>query len=281
MGDASRDLSTEKHPPWGATSLMVAGGRLDLPTLAEAAAWVVALARRPESRETVLLRDAHGVVAARRDARVAAAQAEATLVLPDGMPLVWLARAHGKRAERVYGPDLMLAVCAAGLGGGLRHGFLGGAPGVAERLATRLGKRFPGLLVSGCLAPQIADPTRPDPDLVASLPAADILWVGLGCPKQDLWMATHRPLAQVPVMIGVGAAFNIHAGLCPQAPGWMRRRGLEWAFRLATEPARLGPRYARVVPEFAALAVRDLLGRRCAASSSTASSGSGSANRFR
>lgn len=242
----------------------VARSTVDILSLAQAAERVATLAARPESRAMVLHRDAHALLWTRRDPAVAMAEAAATLVLPDGVPLVWLLRAAGLPAERVYGPDLMEAVCAHTAGRGARHVFLGGGPGVAEALAGRLAARFPGLLVAGTLRPTVPD--RPDaapvdPALVAAIEALrpDILWVGLGTPKQDLWLRAYRPHLSAPVMIASGAAFDLLSGRLPQAPRWLRRAGLEWAFRLAVEPRRLAGRYLRTVPAFAVLAVSALL----------------------
>ncbi len=249
----------------------VLGTALDTPTLAEAAAEVAARVRAG-ALTVVVHRDAHGLLWARRSPAVRAAERAATLVLPDGMPLVWLARAAGARgAQRVYGPDLMEAVLA---GPPLRHALVGGDPGVAERLAQVIARRFPHQTVAGVLCPEVPDPTVPDPALAAALDAlnADVAWVALGTPKQDLWMAAHRPVLRTPVLIGCGAAFGFLAGTVPQAPRWMRNSGLEWSFRLLSEPRRLAGRYGRTVPLFAILALGWLLRRGIArASSYTAS----------
>jgi len=171
----------------------------------------------------------------------------AGLVTPDGMPLVWLSRLMGFRhVERVYGPDLLLAVCERSTNQGYRHFFYGGAPGVAEKLAVRLQSRFRGLQVAGTYCPPFR-PLTPEEDhgvvnhVNSSTP--DIVWVGIGTPKQDHWMAEHVGRLRAPVLIGVGAAFDFHAGLKRQAPRWMQKSGLEWSFRLMTEPRRLWRRY--------------------------------------
>ena len=172
------------------------------------------------------------------------------LTTPDGMPLVWL----GPRGvERVYGPDLMLAVCDAGRAIGLRHYFYGGAPGVADLLREKLTARFPGLEITGTFTP----PFRPlDAAELAALRAdvtrarPDIIWVGLSTPKQERFMAEHWQTLDAGLLIGVGAAFDFHSGRVPQAPRWMQRAGLEWLFRLGTEPRRLGPRYLKTNPLF-------------------------------
>ncbi len=178
----------------------------------------------------------------------------AGMVTSDGMPLVVLARlARGRHVSRVYGPDLLLAACEHGLASGRRHYFFGGADGVAQNLADRLATRFPGLQVAGVESPPFRPLTpQEEEQTVARINAsgADFLWVGLGAPKQELWMREFRPRLTTPVMLGVGAAFDFHSGAKPQAPRWLRQAGFEWLFRLLTEPARLWPRYRRVVPGF-------------------------------
>jgi N-acetylglucosaminyldiphosphoundecaprenol N-acetyl-beta-D-mannosaminyltransferase len=189
----------------------------------------------------------HGVMESGRDESLRLIHERAGLVTPDGMPLVWLAHYAGYRhVERVYGPDLMLAVCGASVQGGWRHYFYGGAPGVAERMAERLRTRFPGLTIAGMHSPPFAPMTpAEDAALVRRINDVrpDIVWVGLGTPKQERWMAEHVGRLSAPVLVGVGAAFDFHAGVKRQAPRWMQRSGLEWSFRLMTEPRRLGRRY--------------------------------------
>jgi N-acetylglucosaminyldiphosphoundecaprenol N-acetyl-beta-D-mannosaminyltransferase len=167
------------------------------------------------------------------------------LTTPDGMPIVWLGPPG---TERIYGPDLMLAVCDAGRAAGLRHFFFGGAAGVAEALAARLAARFPGLEVSGTATPPYRELEPVELEALADQLAsarADIVWVGLGTPKQERFMAGPARALGVPVLVGVGAAFDFLSGRVRQAPAWMQRSGLEWLFRLGTEPRRLGPRYLR------------------------------------
>ncbi|MDX1545625.1 MAG: WecB/TagA/CpsF family glycosyltransferase [Rhodothermales bacterium] len=188
---------------------------------------------------------------------------EAGLVTPDGMPLVWISRLRGRRhVRRVYGPDLMLALCAHGLERGYRHYFYGGADGVAGDLARRLGERFPGLVVAGAETPPFR-PLTPEEDAAAveriNAARPDVVWVGLGMPKQERWMHAHVGRIEAPALIGVGAAFDFHTGRKPQAPAWMQRTGLEWAFRLATEPRRLAGRYLRHNPRFVGLALLELM----------------------
>jgi N-acetylglucosaminyldiphosphoundecaprenol N-acetyl-beta-D-mannosaminyltransferase len=190
----------------------------------------------------------HGVMESRRDPDLQRIHNRAGLVTPDGMPLVWLARRAGfPWVNRVYGPDLLLACCEASRQHGYRHFFYGGGPGVPERLAERLVARFPGLQVAGTNSPPFRS-LLPEEDtaIVEQINAAapDIVWVGLSTPKQERWMDAHRPRLEAPVLIGVGAAFDFHAGTKRQAPRWMQRSGLEWLFRLSQEPRRLWRRYS-------------------------------------
>ncbi len=196
----------------------------------------------------------HGVMESHADPILRDIHNAAGLVTPDGMPLVWLARWRGhQQVERVYGPDLMLACCRHFVTKGYRHFFYGGGPGVPERLAARLQERVPGLIVAGTWSPPFGELAPSEEDAaVARLDAAapDIVWVGLSTPKQERWMARHVGRTRAPVLIGVGAAFDFHAGLKRQAPRWMQRSGLEWLFRLATEPRRLWRRYLFNNPRF-------------------------------
>jgi N-acetylglucosaminyldiphosphoundecaprenol N-acetyl-beta-D-mannosaminyltransferase len=177
----------------------------------------------------------------------------AGLVTPDGMPLVWLSRLMGfRQTQRVYGPDLLLHVCRHSVGN-LRHYFYGGRPGVAELLARTLRERIPGLLVAGTGAPPFYEGTtryRPLTDneewtLIETINNSnpDIVWIGLGTPYQERWMAEHVRKLSAPVLVGVGAAFDFHTGLLKQAPRWIQQTGLEWLFRLSMEPRRLWKRY--------------------------------------
>ncbi len=196
----------------------------------------------------------HGVVASQRDPELLRIHNEAGLITPDGMPVVWACRRAGAHwVDRVYGPDLMLALSARSAQRGWTSFFYGGKDGVAELLARQLTARFPGFKVAGVLSP----PFRPlsdseDDEIVAMINQAnpDLLWVGLGTPKQERWMASHVNRVSARVLLGVGAAFDIHAGVLAQAPQWMQRSGLEWFYRLVQEPRRLIPRYFRVNPEF-------------------------------
>jgi N-acetylglucosaminyldiphosphoundecaprenol N-acetyl-beta-D-mannosaminyltransferase len=196
----------------------------------------------------------HGVMESARDESLRLIHERAGLVTPDGMPLVWLSRHAGySQVERVYGPDLMLAACEASTRHGWRHFFYGGGPGIADHMAVRLQARFPGLQVVGVYSPPFQPMTAAEDEaLVQRINATrpDIVWVGLGTPKQERWMAAHVGRLSAPVLVGVGAAFDFHAGVKRQAPRWMQRSGLEWSFRLATEPRRLARRYLVNNPQF-------------------------------
>jgi N-acetylglucosaminyldiphosphoundecaprenol N-acetyl-beta-D-mannosaminyltransferase len=173
---------------------------------------------------------------------------DGTLNLTDGMSLVWASRALGAPAgsERVPGAQLMLAACEAGLDRGVRHYFYGGGPGVAAELAAGLTRRFPGLQVAAAEMPPFRPLTEPELAALAERVAAsraDLIWVGLGTPKQDYFIAKLQPLVQVGALLAVGAAFDFLSGRKAMAPRWMQRSGLEWAHRFASEPRRLWRRY--------------------------------------
>lgn len=204
------------------------------------------------------------VLSARDDPGVQSALDEATLVTPDGMPLVWLGKRAGMDTERVYGPDLMLEVFER-LGGSVSHYFYGGAPGIPDEMVRRMQERFPRLQVAGlCSPPRGLTTGQPDEDGVARIESAqpDFVWVGLGHPKQELWMQTNRPLLSAPVLAGVGAAFDFFAGVKKEAPRWMRSAGLQWAHRLASEPTRLWKRYLVGNSRFLALLAAESLKKR-------------------
>jgi N-acetylglucosaminyldiphosphoundecaprenol N-acetyl-beta-D-mannosaminyltransferase len=206
----------------------------------------------------------NNITACQRDCQLRLIHSQSGMVTPDGMPLVWLSKLKGNGfVERVYGPDLMLAMCAVSAQKGYRNFLYGGAEGIADCLADRLGQRFPGLNIVGTDTP----PFRPltyeeDQATIKKINAAqpDIVWVGLSTPKQEHWMAAHIHKITAPVLIGVGAAFDFHAGVKKQAPLWMQRSGLEWMFRLASEPRRLWKRYLINNPWFIWLVLLQTLG---------------------
>lgn len=204
------------------------------------------------------------ILSARADQEVKRSFEAAALVTPDGMPLVWLGRRAGFEVGRVYGPDFMLELIGA-TRGGLRHFFYGGAPGVAEEMARRLKQRFPDLVVAGTHSPPYGlDPADPDPVDIARINDArpDIVWLGLGHPKQDLWAFHNQELVGAPVIAAVGAAFDFHAGAVKEAPDWMKRSGLQWLHRLAKDPRRLWRRYLIGNSRFVLLLLRERLSSR-------------------
>ena len=196
----------------------------------------------------------HGVMEAQDDAAFKKILNDAFLCTPDGMPMVWAGKLAGHRdMRRVYGPDLMLDICAWSETSGCKHFFYGGADGVAELLAHKLKAKFPKLAVVGCYTPPFRALTADEEaQLQAQVRAArpDILWVGLSTPKQEKFMAEFLPKLDTTLMIGVGAAFDFHSGRVRQAPRWMQRSGLEWLYRLGCEPRRLAWRYGRNNPRF-------------------------------
>lgn len=187
----------------------------------------------------------------------------AQMVTPDGMPLVWLGRLQGnKDLARTYGPDLMLQICESGLRQGCRHYFYGAIPEVLERLESRLKNQFPNINIVGSFCPPFTKGCQDESAEVLkeiNRLQPDILWVGLGSPKQDFWMSRHRDKLDVPVMIGVGAAFDFLSGSKKQAPVWMQRAGLEWLFRFLCEPRRLWRRYLFGNTKFVYLILRDFI----------------------
>lgn len=229
--------------------------------LARMESWI-----QTRSPNYVCVTGVHGVMESRRDPRLRDIHNAAGMVTPDGMPLVWLSRAAGFRTvERVYGPDLMLGFCRLSQSKGYRHFLYGGADGVPERLAHHLKERFPGLRIVGSHSPPFRPLSREEDEREVRMineAEPDVIWVGLSTPKQERWMASHVGRLRASVLVGVGAAFDFHAGLKRQAPGWMQRSGLEWLFRLLSEPSRLWRRYLINNPLFVGSVALQRLGLR-------------------
>jgi N-acetylglucosaminyldiphosphoundecaprenol N-acetyl-beta-D-mannosaminyltransferase len=209
----------------------------------------------------------HAVMVAQDDPATHAALSGSTLTVPDGMPLVWALNLLGEQLEdRVYGPELMLRYSRRCVERGHRVWLYGGRDqGSLAQLALSLRKQHPGIQVIGGYSPPFRPLTREEEDaVIAEINDAkpDVLWVGIGVPKQEKWMAHMRSALDVPVMCGVGAAFDFHAGRIPQAPDWMQRRGLEWIYRIAQEPRRLLPRYLWFNPRFVISMARQLVTER-------------------
>lgn len=221
-------------------------------------------AGRARSRLAMHFATVHTIVEATRNPALARALAHG-YVAPDGMPLVWLGRRRKLPVERVCGPDFMPALVEAGRIDGYRHFFYGGTPASLEALQEGLLRRFPGLAIAGAYAPPFRPLTPEEDDAVVDTINAvhpDFVWVGLGSPKQDLWVAAHRDRIDASVLLAVGAAFDFHSGQRRRAPRWMRRLGLEWLHRLASEPRRLAYRYTVVNLEFIQLLVAQAQSRR-------------------
>lgn len=207
-----------------------------------------------EARRYVTVTGVHGVMESQDDPEILRFHQQADMCVPDGMPLVWLGRWAGfSNMGRVYGPDLMLAILKQCEKMGYSSFFYGGKLGIPERLRDCLLKRFPALRVVGTHSPPFRPMTEQeeqDFEERIRILSPDIIWVGLSTPKQERWMASHVNRLDARVLIGVGAAFDFHAGLVRQAPPMMQKCGLEWFYRLCTEPRRLWRRYIYNNPRF-------------------------------
>jgi N-acetylglucosaminyldiphosphoundecaprenol N-acetyl-beta-D-mannosaminyltransferase len=196
----------------------------------------------------------HGVMESQTDPELRAIHNASGLTTPDGRPLVWAGKYAGASEMRqVCGPELFPAVCARAAANGWSAFLYGGSEHVPELLRDRLVAAYPGLKIVGTYSPPFRALTpEEDEEIVELINSAepDIVWIGLSTPKQERWMASHVRRLRAPVLVGVGAAFDIHAGLRRQPPSWIRRSGLEWAYRLVVEPRRLGARYLKNNPRF-------------------------------
>lgn len=230
--------------------LGVAMSAMDIPTATQA----VLEACAEKRKGYVCVTGVHGVTEAQGDENFRQILNGAFLNTCDGMPLVWVGRSeHGDRAQRVYGPDLMLAIMEATRDGKYSHYFYGGARGVADALREAMEIRFPGVRIVGTYCP----PFRPlneeeERSLFAELEEKkpDMFWVGLSTPKQERFMSAYLPRLATTVAFGVGAAFDFHTGRMKEAPRWMMRAGLQWFHRVCSDPKRLWKRYAVIVPTF-------------------------------
>lgn len=208
-----------------------------------------------DERGYVCVAAVHTVMVCQEDPALRDAVLGSSLTVPDGQPLVWAMNALGHSlSSRVYGPELMARYCERSAQTGTRMFLYGGRnQGALVQLALNLRRRYPGLKIVGGYSPPFRELTPEEQDTVAeeiNRSGADVVWVGIGVPKQEKWMAAMRDKLDAPVLVGVGAAFDFHAGLVPQAPNWMQSVGMEWAYRLTREPKRLWRRYARYNPRF-------------------------------
>ncbi len=247
-----------------ATRYSVLGVRVDAVQIPDAVQRMEEWIARRERCRYIAVTGMHGVMEAQHDEHFKTILNSAGLVVPDGMPLIWIGRRHGfDMRRRVYGPELMAIFCEQTAAKGYRHFFYGGGPSVAEDLASRFVSCFSDLVVAGTYSPPFRKLTpEEDREIIQTIEGAhaDIVWVGLSTPKQERWMFEHRQRLNVPVLVGVGAAFDFHTARIAQAPAWMGDHGLEWLFRLSVEPRRLWRRYLVYGPEFAALVLLELLG---------------------
>ncbi len=249
----------------------VLGVQLALTDYEEMLEWIDAMISSRQ-RGYLCACNVHTVMASRRDPELHASLESAFAVnVPDGQPLVWAINALGHPLNaRVYGPDLMLLACARAAEAGHRHYLYGGHnQGALVQLALNLRQRYPGIKIVGGYSPPHRPLSDEERDALAdeiNHAEADIVWVGTGVPKQEKWMAQMRPRLEAPVLAGVGAAFDFHAGRVPQAPPWIQESGLEWAYRLTHEPRRLWKRYVRYNPLFVGAFARQLAAQRRAPS---------------
>jgi N-acetylglucosaminyldiphosphoundecaprenol N-acetyl-beta-D-mannosaminyltransferase len=209
---------------------------------------------RERGKGYVCLTGVHGIMEAQRDKTVRAILNRAFLCAPDGMPTVWVGHFQGHQSMgRVYGPDFMLKLCKVSARTGLRHFLYGGKPGVAKILKQQLEAAVPAIDIVGTYTPPFRSLTAQEEEvMLASInnTGSDIIWVGLSTPKQEQFMAQYSDRLHASLMVGVGAAFDIHAGLLADAPSWMKPIGLQWVDRLVKEPRRLWRRYLANNPKF-------------------------------
>lgn len=256
--EAEVDPPAEARRPTPARSSHILGMRVDCTSYARATDAIVELARKGAGGH-VCIATVHMVMEAFDDPSFRAAVNAAELVTPDGVPLVWTLRRRGFEAERVYGPTLTPIVCERASREGIPVGFYGGTPEVLGSMRGELERRFPDLDVAFAQSPPFRGLSdEEDAQVVSAIldSGAGILFVGLGCPKQERWMAAHRAALDC-VQVGVGAAFDFIAGAKLQAPAWIQRAGMEWAFRLLTEPRRLWRRYLHNNPRFIVQLMRE------------------------
>ena len=255
-------MSDETTP--GCTERYILGSRVHGTSYAHASNLVQDWARQGLSRY-VCVATVNNVMEAWDSPQFKTVTNQADLVTPDGMPLVWGLKLLGYReATRVYGPDLTPIVLQKAMENQIPVGFYGSSPEVLERLQAIVTERFPAIQIAYAFSPPFrALTSEEDEEIVAAInrSGARILFIGLNTPKQDFWMAAHRGRVQA-VMLGVGAAFDFLAGTKSQAPRWMMRNGLEWLYRLATEPRRLWKRYLKHNPRFVVLFAMQLMGWR-------------------
>jgi N-acetylglucosaminyldiphosphoundecaprenol N-acetyl-beta-D-mannosaminyltransferase len=251
---AGRPRLQPSPAPVAPAELDVLGVPLALTNYDDTIAWMdAAIAHREPGY--ICVAATHTVMVCQEDPELLDAVLGASLTVPDGQPLVWAMNAlGGDLDDRVYGPELMARYCEHAAQTGVRMYLYGGRnQGALVQLALNLRRRFPGVRIVGGYSPPFRELRAEEEDAIVreiNRSGADVVWVGVGAPKQEKWMSMMRDRLDAPVLVGVGAAFDFHAGLVPQAPMWMQSAGLEWLYRLLHEPRRLWRRYARYNPRF-------------------------------
>lgn len=218
---------------------------------------------RNKKKSYIVLTGAHGIIEMQDDKELKKINNSAGLVTPDGMPEVWLGKLKGcKDIEKVYAPEIMESCFEVSAERNYKHFFYGGKEGVADKLTEVLREKYPGIEIVGTYCPPFRSLTEEENNYVVNKinsSGADIVWCGLGCPKQERWMYEFRPLVDAHVLIGVGAGFDFLSGEKPLAPYWITRSGFEWFYRVFSDPRRLLKRYGNVVPRFLILNFLELL----------------------
>lgn len=248
-----RSMTLNNHvSPAGVQATKVLGVPVSIVTLRHAVTTIMSWAQKRQSA-FICVRDVHGIMKAQDDLTLMQIHHEASMVTPDGMPLAWIAQHRGFEVNRVCGPDLMDEVMAASQRSGVRHYLYGGKEGVPERLALAFKERYAGIDIAGWYSPPFRslDEFEREAELRQIRDSgAAIVWVGLSTPKQEYWMQASTAALPGCILIGVGAAFDFHTGDVRRAPHWMRTSGLEWSYRLISEPGRLWRRYLILAPKF-------------------------------
>ncbi len=240
--------------PVAPDAVNILGVPLALTDYDETMTWIDATIAH-EEKGYICVAATHTIMVCDEDPELRAAVLNSSLTVPDGQPLVWAMNALGGDLEdRVYGPELMARYCEHAAETGTKMYLYGGRnQGALVQLALNLRQRYPGVRIVGGYSPPFRDLSPEEEDALVeeiNRSTADVIWVGVGAPKQEKWMANMRDRLDAPVLVGVGAAFDFHAGLVPQAPDWMQSSGLEWLYRMVQEPRRLAPRYVRYNPRF-------------------------------
>jgi N-acetylglucosaminyldiphosphoundecaprenol N-acetyl-beta-D-mannosaminyltransferase len=256
-------MRREKVRPAGQVNVLGIGVHsIDL----QKAAWILERGIQEKIKGYVCLTGVHGIMEAQRNPHLKAILAEALLVVPDGMPTVWMGRIQGFHTmQRVFGPDLMIDILSRSEFRNCVHFFCGGEPGVADRLRDNMLEQFPWVKIAGTYSPPFRAMTdAEEEDLAATLRLLqpDIIWVGLSTPKQEQFMARYLPMLDTKLMIGVGAAFLFHTGAIKDSPRWVKHMGLQWVHRLLQEPSRLWKRYVLNNPLFIVYALLQIIGLR-------------------